>query len=93
MSILFIRSKRTIVAVKPIKKINWVPDFQEVHFPQYFTSEIIARRKKNQVKTVCKGDIVVFSSADAQKDFSSFIRRQVKQFVMRFAVTNSDLDL
>ncbi|NMH86356.1 glycosyltransferase [Flavivirga algicola] len=79
------------VSVNPIKKINWVPDFQEIHLPNLFTEELLEQRKKHQKEVICKGDWVVFSSKDAQKDFNQlYTNTTVKQYVLPFAVTHPD---
>jgi len=72
-----------------IKKVNWIPDFQEEHLPYFFSEEEIKSRKKHQKEVVCNGNIVVFSSKDAQKDFNNlYPETAVQQFVLNFAVTH-----
>ena len=79
------------IAVKNLQKVNWVPDFQEIHLPHLFTSEILEHRKTKQETIICKGDWVVFSSKDSQKDFNFlYPEAKPKQFVLPFAVTLPD---
>jgi len=77
------------VSEKPISRVNWVPDFQEVYLPELFPKEELERRRRHQENTICKGDWVVFSSEDSRKDFRLlFPRATVKQYVLPFAVTH-----
>ena len=79
--------------VVPKKQVNWVPDFQEVHLPDLFSIEELAGRKHRLENIVTKGDWVVFSSRDSQKDFNDlFPNVRVKQFVLPFAVTHPDIE-
>jgi|TARA_R100000479_G_scaffold33554_3_gene14209 glycosyltransferase involved in cell wall biosynthesis len=74
-----------------IKKVNWVPDFQEDHLPNFFSKEEIQRRKNHQKEVVAKGDIVVISSKDAKSDFLRlYPSAKAKSFVLHFAVTHPD---
>ena len=74
-----------------LKKVNWIPDFQEDYFPQYFSEKEINSRKKHQKEVVAAGDIVVLSSEDAQSDFNRlYLNARAKSFVLPFAVTHPD---
>jgi glycosyltransferase involved in cell wall biosynthesis len=74
-----------------LKKVNWVPDFQEAHLPEYFSKKEIKDRKKYQRKVICKGDFVVFSSKDAQNDFKRlYPKAKVISKILHFAVTLPD---
>lgn len=76
-----------------VAKVNWVPDFQEVHLPHLFTSQIIEQRRKHHEEVVCKGDWVVFSSLDSQKDFNSlYPKAKLRQFVLPFSVTHPNFE-
>jgi glycosyltransferase involved in cell wall biosynthesis len=77
----------------PLKKVNWVPDFQEVHLAELFSEEERAKRKKYQEEIICKGDCVVFSSRDSQKDFNHlYPKATIQQYVLPFAVTHPNFD-
>ncbi len=52
------------------KNYFWIPDFQEDYYPQYFTPQEVAQRKKGQLAISRSRDVVVFSSADARNDFT-----------------------
>lgn len=74
-----------------LKKVNWIPDFQEDYLPQYFSETELNQRKKNQKEVLAKGDIVVVSSLNAKNDFERLYPDSVaKTFVLHFAVTHPD---
>jgi glycosyltransferase involved in cell wall biosynthesis len=74
-----------------LKKINWVPDFQEDYLPHLFSKEEIMKRKKFQKEIVAQGDIVVLSSKDAKDDFVRlYPNSKAKPYVLNFAVTHPD---
>jgi len=79
------------IKVSGLKKVNWIPDFQEEHLPQYFSEEEIKSRKYLQREIYGNGDIVVLSSQDAEKDFKRlYPEAKAKTFVLNFAVTHPD---
>jgi len=70
-------------------EINWIPDFQEHYYPNFFTDEEVKCRKYDQRKLSEKANPVVFSSESALRDFSMFYPENiVTAFVLPFAVTN-----
>lgn len=74
-----------------LKKVNWIPDFQEEHLPHFFSKDEIKKRKENQKNVLAKSNIVVFSSQDAKKDFVRLYPQSKAQlFVLPFAVTHPD---
>ena len=74
-----------------IKKVNWIPDFQEHYLPEYFSQEEIEGRKKVQKDIICQGDVAVLSSQDAAEDFKTFYpNAKAKTYVLPFAVTLPD---
>lgn len=77
--------------LKHLKRVNWVPDFQEEHLPQFFAEEEIKNRKAYQKQILAKSDVVVFSSEDSKNDFLNlYPESQSKLFVLPFAVTLPD---
>ncbi|MEM7086979.1 MAG: glycosyltransferase [Bacteroidota bacterium] len=71
-----------------LKKINWIPDFQEEFLPQYFSEEEIKNRKEFQRKVICAGDAVVLSSKDALGHFETlYPKAQLDKIVLPFAVS------
>lgn len=81
------------IVIKGLKKVNWVPDFQELHLPHLFSEELLNERRHHHKNVICKSDIVVFSSYDAQKDFQKlYPESKVKQFILNFAVTHPNIE-
>ncbi len=79
------------VKSKGLKKIVWIPDFQEAYLPHLFTDEIIARRKKHQIMVAKDYDLVVLSSKDAQSHFKElYPDAKANTTVLEFAVTHPD---
>lgn len=77
-----------VIKNEKLKKVNWIPDFQEEHLPRFFSEQEIQKRKKYQRDVICNGDVVVFSSKDAQSDFNKLYANTIaKQYVLNFAVT------
>lgn len=77
-----------------LKKVNWIPDFQEDYLPQFFSKNELYLRKKKQKEIYALGDIVVLSSRDAQSDFNRLYPNAIaKSFVLPFAVTHPDFSL
>ena len=50
----------------------WLPDFQHLRLPQYFTPEEAAARDDDYRHLAGSADVVVLSSKDAKKDFDRF---------------------
>lgn len=79
------------------KPIYWIPDFQERYLPQFFTAEDLEARQKSHLKRAKKGNIVVFSSYDAKKDFERFYPNYQSELrLLRFATslpTTDHLDI
>jgi glycosyltransferase involved in cell wall biosynthesis len=79
------------IQIDGLKKVNWIPDFQEEFLPQFFSEEEILKRKKLQKETVAQGDSVVFSSKDAQQHFQKLYPESKADLkVIHFAVTHPD---
>ncbi|WP_299226451.1 glycosyltransferase family 1 protein [uncultured Psychroserpens sp.] len=76
---------------KNLKSINWIPDFQEDHLPQFFSAIDIKNRKDYQKNILTKSDIVVFSSENAKQDFDRlYPQSKSRRYVLPFAVTLPD---
>lgn len=48
---------------------SWIPDFQHVHLPKFFTADDIKGRDIEMRKIAEDASLVVFSSKDVEKDF------------------------
>ena len=81
------------IKVDGLKKVNWIPDFQEEYLPHFFSEEEIKKRKYEQREIFSKGDFVVLSSYDAEKDFLRlYPNAKAKTVVLNFAVTLPDFN-
>lgn len=48
---------------------SWIPDFQHIHLPEFFSPAECQRRDNSYDEIAEKAKLVVFSSKDAEKDF------------------------
>ena len=55
-----------------IKSIGWIPDFQHIHLPEFFTQEERAHRDREFMSICRQCDTVVVSSESARADLLSF---------------------
>lgn len=67
-----------------IKEIYWIADFQECHYPEFFTKEMIETRKKINGMIVNKGYPLILSSQDALNDLNRFYGKNDNIYVMHF---------
>lgn len=67
--------------------IHWIPDFQELHFPEYFSEYGLRYRKAKNKALFSTGNPVVFSSFDSLKDAYKFYpeSKLTKTHVLHFA--------
>lgn len=74
--------------------LNWIPDFQEKHYPRFFEEKEIQTRDWT-VKQVIKSSMpIIFSSQNALDDFYKFYSEAKNQtVVMHFAVSLPDRDV
>lgn len=54
------------------KTISWIPDFQHMHLPEFFTPELIRQRNTAMAKLLQISDAVIVSSQDARRDCLRF---------------------
>lgn len=70
-------------------KIFWIPDFQELFFPNYFSEKEIDSRKANHQRIKDDKGILILSSKSVQTDFLNFYPNpDCKPKVVNFAVTH-----
>ncbi|MCC6545479.1 MAG: glycosyltransferase family 4 protein [Nitrospirae bacterium] len=68
-----------------IPSIEWIPDFQHIHYPDYFSAEEIKIRDNEFQKIAQHATIVIVSSNNARKDFISlFPEHESKVRVLQF---------
>jgi glycosyltransferase involved in cell wall biosynthesis len=90
IDVLFHPSELTIPnTVK--KHLNWIPDFQELYLPHFFSKEYLELRKKSQLALLSEKSNILFSSQNAYSDFKKiFPEANSKCFVVNFAVFHDD---
>ena len=72
------------------KRIFWIPDFQDVHLPQYFTESEKIDRENWYDYLASKTRKIVFSSSQVLSDFEHlYPTSTVKTSLLPFAVTSS----
>lgn len=70
------------------RTISWIPDFQELHLPYYFSKEEIANRRHHHRLRFATGGVVV-SSEDAKADVERFYPGECSNVaVVHFATFN-----
>jgi glycosyltransferase involved in cell wall biosynthesis len=78
------------------KKIFWIPDFQEKHYPEFYSQEHLERELEVNTKIVTESKKLLLSSQDAENDLKKYYPNyKTTPFVVHFAVDvpkKSDLD-
>ena len=69
--------------------LYWIPDFQELHLPDFFSSKELHKRNKGNKSIVNTGKPVVLSSYDALKDFNEFYPESNKSVTHVFHFASS----
>ncbi|MBD5538711.1 MAG: glycosyltransferase family 4 protein [Desulfovibrio sp.] len=69
----------------PVPALCWIPDFQHVHRPEFFSAEEIAMRDRYFADGAADAQGILLSSADAAADFARlFPRHAHKARILRF---------
>lgn len=67
------------------KAIYWIPDFQEVHYPEFFSAEEVENRKGTARKIAGSGRPLVLSSEDSYRDYSeNFDKNRKGKYIVHF---------
>ena len=79
-------------SIKKLRKVYWIPDFQEKYLPHFFSSDQIDKRfLKNQAIADADG-LLVLSSADSLRDFlETYPKHKIKTTVLHFASVIPDI--
>jgi glycosyltransferase involved in cell wall biosynthesis len=73
------------------KKLYWIPDFQEAHYPDFFSEMEIQSRKSFQFNIASNKTRIILSSNDAKADFNQLYPNALsKTYVVPFAVTHPE---
>lgn len=68
-----------------IASICWIPDFQHVRMPQYFSRHELKARDRQFLRLASGSRRIILSSEDARRDFASFAPNAInKASVLRF---------
>jgi glycosyltransferase involved in cell wall biosynthesis len=71
-----------------VKTIGWIPDFQHIHLPEFFTKEERSRRDREFGSICAFCDKVILSSECARADFVSFAPQHAhKAELLHFVAT------
>jgi glycosyltransferase involved in cell wall biosynthesis len=75
-----------------VASIGWIPDFQHVRMPQYFTPAELRERDRQFMRLIRGSHRIVLSSEDAQRDFAAFAPEATgKTQVLHFISCPDDL--
>jgi glycosyltransferase involved in cell wall biosynthesis len=76
------------------KKIYWCPDFQDYHYPEFFSPEELNSRRKLHDEVSKKNVTLILSSQSAKEDFIRFYpNHRCSPVVVPFAVTHPKYDI
>lgn len=56
----------------PVPWVGWIPDFQHVHYPQFFSADQLRERDDIYGRLAARATLVLLSSEDALQDFRRF---------------------
>jgi glycosyltransferase involved in cell wall biosynthesis len=74
------------------RTIGWIPDFQHLHIPSFFSNKELARRDREYERIASNCDRIIVSSAAAQRDFARLAPEAVARCrILRF-VPEIDFD-
>lgn len=75
-----------------LKTIGWIPDFQYLHLPHFFSAKELAGRSNHDRTLVERCDVIVVSSEAARRDLERFAPHFAeKARVLRFCAVQPDL--
>lgn len=78
----------------PVPAICWIPDFQHVHFPEFFTPDELAHRDFVYCDVANRAQAVILSSEDARMDYERlFPNTRAKLYVLHFVALVQKTDL
>ncbi len=74
------------------KRINWFPDFQYDHLPEFYTPQTYVDVRQRAVAAAYLSENLMLSSEDAARDFRRlFPNSKAKVYVQHFTVTHPDI--
>ena len=78
-------------AVDDYKKVYWIPDFQDVHLPEFFSTDEHIKIKQRRIEQVYRAKKMILSSQDCLKDYvENYPQSKASVSVIPFSVTHPD---
>jgi glycosyltransferase involved in cell wall biosynthesis len=75
------------------KRIYWIPDFQDKHYPEFFTKEGLVKKHERSQWIADHAKNIILSSEAVKKDWEEFYPNfNGKTKVVHFAVTHPEYD-
>lgn len=76
-----------------LRNIAWIPDFQHLHLPQFFSTKELRERTKLYQDMIRRSDLIVLSSDSARRDLENFAPSYVaKARVLRFCAVQPEVN-
>lgn len=80
------------IPVSDSQRINWFPDFQYDHLPEFYTPKTYVETRKHAIEAAYLSSKLMLSSKDAARDFHRlFPDSKAKVYVQHFTVTHPDI--
>jgi glycosyltransferase involved in cell wall biosynthesis len=91
---LFIMQRSGYLESIPIdKRIYWIPDFQDKHYPEFFTQEGLAKKHERSEWIANHAKNIILSSEAVKKDWKEFYPHFIgRTAIVHFAVTHPEYD-
>jgi glycosyltransferase involved in cell wall biosynthesis len=91
---LFIMQRSEFLESVPFgKRIYWIPDFQDKHYPEFFTSKGLAKKHERSQWIADNARNIILSSESVKKDWVHFYPQyKGNTAVVHFAVTHPEYD-
>jgi glycosyltransferase involved in cell wall biosynthesis len=91
---LFIMQRSGYLESIPLeKRIYWIPDFQDKHYPEFFTKEGLAKKHERSEWIADNAKNIILSSEAVKKDWEVFYPNfKGRTKVVHFAVTHPEYD-
>ena len=91
---LFIMQRSGYLESVPFeKRIYWIPDFQDKHYPEFFTSEGLAKKHERSQWIADNARNIILSSESVKKDWMKYYPQyKGNTKVVHFAVTHPEYD-
>jgi hypothetical protein len=72
---------------KRIKTIDWIQDFQHIHYKEFFSKEELQSRNFNFMQRIIDSDRIILSSNNTYEDFKKFAPEYISKVrILRFTV-------